>query len=76
MAVPCSQPHAVVVLSLSGFGLAGSLPADVARLSELTVLGLASNPRLAGALPEGLLGLQHLLWVSVEVSGWATWGVR
>jgi hypothetical protein len=59
--------QSVVILSLDGFGLKGSLPSNLSALTELSVLGLGNNPLLSGSLPLSLLSLSKLLWLSVKV---------
>ncbi len=53
-----SKTH-VVDLSLSDYGLKGSLPATISSLRALKNLNLSSN-RLEGEIPKGLFALRHL----------------
>jgi hypothetical protein len=65
---PCyDEPHSVAMLMLDSFGLAGTLPPQMAGLPQLRALGLGNNPNLTGGVPPQLAALTNLLWMSVEV---------
>ena len=53
-------PIRVTRLNLDAWGLSGTIPASLARLSELTRLNLRSNPGLSGEIPDALGNLGNL----------------
>lgn len=59
----------VLGLSLTNFGLNGTLPAEIDLLPELQVLDLRYNTRLTGTLPTSIASLPQLLELELEECG-------
>ena len=57
----------VVELALPGNGLSGAVPAEIANLTELTVVDLTGND-LSGAVPSAVAGLQELAELRVGLN--------